>query len=232
MNSWRMERLFGIVGVALLLFYLVARVQALVIPTIDLWDFQEALASPSIDGAKTKPNPPKVDFALWSEKRIREYETALGMKRDRPLAVLTISRIGVQVPVFEGTGDLTLNRGAGRIPGSAKLGSSGNVGIAAHRDGFFRGLKDIREGDHIELTLPGASLVYIVDSIKIVDPSDVSVLQARLRPSLTLVTCYPFYFIGSAPKRYIVQATLDGAEKTSVSGVNSSDQKDDKENKP
>jgi sortase A len=80
--------------------------------------------------------------------------------------------------------------------------------IAAHRDGFFRGLKDIRIGDEIEIDTPGPSLTYVVDALTIVDPSDVSVLEPREVPTVTLVTCYPFYFAGSAPQRFIVQAAL------------------------
>jgi len=82
------------------------------------------------------------------------------------------------------------------------------VGIAGHRDGFFRGLKDLTTGDTIELVMPDEVQRYVVDEITIVDPKDVSVLAARAKPTITLVTCYPFYFIGSAPQRYIVQASL------------------------
>jgi sortase A len=233
MKPWNIERFSGIAAAALLVFYLVARIHSLVMPKVDLWSFQaHELTSSSGAARKTQSTTSKLDFGLWSEKRVREYRTALGMKLDPPLAVLTIPRIGVQVPVFDGTDDLTLNRGAGRISGTGRLGSSGNAAIAAHRDGFFRGLKDVREGDHIGLAVHGAALLYTVDSLKIVDPSDVSVLRTRVRPSLTLVTCYPFYFVGSAPQRYIVQATLANPEKTPVSGLNSTDQKGKKESTP
>jgi sortase A len=87
------------------------------------------------------------------------------------------------------------------------VGASGNLGIAGHRDGFFRGLKDIQTGDTISLVTTAATETYVVDNIKIVDPTDVSVLQPESVSSLTLVTCYPFYFIGSAPKRYIVHSS-------------------------
>ena len=81
-------------------------------------------------------------------------------------------------------------------------------------DGFFRGLKDIQEGDEIDLVTAGRRAAYLVDSIRIVTPDDVSVLRARGHPSLTLVTCYPFYFVGSAPNRYIVQASLSIQNKS------------------
>jgi sortase A len=104
--------------------------------------------------------------------------------------------------------------------GTAKPGSSGNIGIAAHRDGFFRSLKHIQEGDEIDLVTAGGKAAYMVDSIRIVNPEDVSVLRARGRPSLTLVTCYPFYFVGSAPNRYIVQASLSYPGQTKTRSQN------------
>jgi sortase A len=129
-------------------------------------------------------------------------------KTDPPLAVLEIAKLRIRVPVFDGTDDLTLNRGVGRIIGTAKLGETGNIGIAGHRDGFFRGLKDISEGDEIVLTTTAAKTIYIVDQIEIVSPADVRVLEPRRASSITLVTCYPFYFVGDAPKRFIVHASL------------------------
>ena len=107
---------------------------------------------------------------------------------------------------------MTLNRGVGRIAGTANPGESGNIGIAGHRDGFFRGLKDVGPGDKIEMVTQSRVETYVVDHVVIVDPSDVSVLEPRPQPSLTLVTCYPFYYLGSAPKRYIVQATVTASE--------------------
>src|SRR5215469_851377 len=88
----------------------------------------------------------------------------------------------------------------------------GNIGISGHRDGFFRGLKDIREGDGIELVTATGTDTYTIDHIVIVKPTDVSVLAPRPRPSITLVTCYPFYFVGSAPQRYIVQASMNPSD--------------------
>ena len=130
------------------------------------------------------------------------------------------------MPVFDGTDDLILNRGAGRISGTAKPGQPGNIGIAAHRDGFFRGLKDIRVGDRIELRTQGDASLYAVDDIEIVQPTDVTVLRNRPSPSLTLVTCYPFYFVGDAPQRYIVHASIVDSDKTAASKFNSAVQKE------
>lgn len=124
------------------------------------------------------------------------------------LAVLRIPQIQLVVPVLDGTDRLTLNHAVGRIAGTARPGESGNIGIAGHRDSFFRGLEKVKVGEPIELhTLKGTD-TYVIDQIKIVTPESVDVLQAGPKPSLTLVTCYPFHFVGSSPKRFIVRASL------------------------
>jgi sortase A len=148
-----------------------------------------------------------VDFSLWSEGRIDAYRDT-PVDQDRvPLAVLRIPGIDLEVPVFDGTDELTLNRAVGRIAGTARPGEAGNLGIAGHRDGFFRGLKDVSIGDEIELQTLTGTQRYAVTEITVTTPSDVEVLDPTDDPSITLVTCYPFYFVGSAPQRYIVRAT-------------------------
>ena len=149
-------------------------------------------------------NPP--DQSLWSEQRIAEYEASLAAGGDAPLAVLNIGRLGIEVPVYDGADDHNLNRGVARVRGTARIEANGNLGIAGHRDGFFRGLKDIQNGDAIELRTPQKLVTYRVVSIEIVDPDDVEVLAPTEERTLTLVTCFPFYFVGSAPQRYIVKA--------------------------
>lgn len=161
----------------------------------------------------------KVDFTLWSEKRIQAYEDSLLVRFRAPMAVLRIGKVNLEVPVLEGTDDLTLDRGVGHIPGTGVPGEDGNIGIAGHRDGFFRVLKDIGPGDGIELVTSTEKGIYTVDQIVLVLPNDVSVLQPRSRRSLTLVTCYPFYFVGSAPKRYIVQASLRDSQPLPLSST-------------
>jgi sortase A len=152
----------------------------------------------------------RVDFSLWSDKRIKEYEATLAEQFDAPLGILRVEKIRLEVPVFDGTDDRVLNRGVGRIVGTARIGATGNVGIAGHRDGYFRGLKDIVVGDTMELQTGTGIQTYVIDWIKTVNPDDVSVLKNESHPALTLVTCYPFYFIGSAPQRYIVHASFKG----------------------
>lgn len=125
-----------------------------------------------------------------------------------PLALLDIPRLNLSVPVRNGTDWLTLNHGVGRITGTARPGEQGNIGIAGHRDTYFRGLRNIKLGDVIELKRTEGIDTYKVDRLQIVPPSNVGVLRPSAVPMLTLVTCYPFYFVGSAPKRFVVTASL------------------------
>ena len=118
-----------------------------------------------------------------------------------PLAVLRIARIHLVVPVLEGASDVALNRGVGHIEETAMPGTGGNSGIAGHRDGFFRGLKDVVLGDAIELETLQERQLYRIERVWIVNPEQVSVLDSTPAQSITLVTCYPFYFVGSAPQR-------------------------------
>ena len=151
------------------------------------------------------------DQSLWSPVRVNAWRQAIGEPVPAPLAVLRIPKIRLEVPVLPGTDDHTLDRAAGHIEDTAQPGMDGNSGIAGHRDGFFRGLKDITPGDVIELdTLQGTDM-YRVERTWVVKPEDVSVLDPTPTPALTLVTCYPFYFVGSAPQRFIVRAVrVDG----------------------
>lgn len=134
------------------------------------------------------------------------------------LGRLTSERIGLDVMIAEGVDYKTLRRAAGRIPGTARLDSEGNIGIAAHRDTFFRPLRNIEKGDVLEMETYQGSYRYRVDWTAVVDPSDVQFLNASSASELTLVTCYPFYYVGPAPQRFIVRATRvdDGATKTAA----------------
>ena len=123
------------------------------------------------------------------------------------IAMLRIPRIAMEVPVGYGTGERVLFRGAGVIEGTALPGTAGNVAIAAHRDSFFRGLKDVEVGDLIEIETLDRTETYRVSTLTVVEPSDVSVLAETSEHSLTLVTCYPFNAIrAGGPLRYIVTA--------------------------
>jgi len=122
-----------------------------------------------------------------------------------------IPRIGVSAIVLEGVDKKTLRRGVGHIPETPLPEEGGNVALAAHRDSFFRGLKDIRKNDIITLKTLESTYYYRVDWTEIVLPEDTHVLAGSGAPELTLVTCYPFYYVGSAPKRFVVEAQLAGA---------------------
>ena len=148
------------------------------------------------------------DYALWSEKRIADYHEGNTIRDEAPLAIMSIDTLELKVPIYNGTDEINLNRGAGRIKGTAWIDSPGNLGIAGHRDGFFRVLKDIELGDSISMLTHQGNSEFVVSSITIVDPSDVSVLAPTDASTITLVTCYPFYFVGHAPKRYIVKGEL------------------------
>ena len=150
--------------------------------------------------------PQAPDLSLWGSERISAWRTALTEPAPPPLAVLRVPKIRLEVPVLPGTDDFTLNRAVGHIDGTALPGTEGNSGIAGHRDGFFRGLKDIAAGDVMELETLRGKETYRVERIWVVAPEDVSVLDATPTRSLTLVTCYPFYHVGPAPQRFIVRA--------------------------
>lgn len=147
------------------------------------------------------------DLSSWSESRITAYRQA-ALSGGAPEAILRIPSLDLEVPVYAGTAERNLNRGAGRIEGTAPAGSGGNVGIAAHRDGFFRPLKDIRLGDTLYLDTPRTRTEYRVTFTKIVEPYAVEVLNDTPQAAVTLVTCYPFYYVGAAPKRFIVRAEV------------------------
>ncbi len=119
---------------------------------------------------------------------------------------IEIERIGLSAVVFEGTGKDTLRRAVGHIPGTALPGQPGNTGLSAHRDTFFRPLRNIRQNDIITLTTLRGDYRYSVVSTRVVAPTGVSVLDPSETEVLTLVTCHPFYFVGSAPNRFIVRA--------------------------
>lgn len=158
-----------------------------------------------------------VDSVLSAKRAIATFEQSAGADSApsdgessgalAPFALLEVERLNLTVPVFLGTDALTLNRGAGVVEGTALPGDDGNIVISAHRDSFFRALKDIEVSDRIELRTSDASQEFRVEVIFTTDPLDVSVLDPTEQPTLTLITCYPFYYIGFAPERFIVRAT-------------------------
>jgi sortase A len=160
-----------------------------------------------------------LDAGLYqaSARRTPESQIQLGKERSeiqpRPaikpgdlLGRLDIPRLGLSVAVLQGTRSRMLRLGTGHIEGTPLPGEAGNSGIAGHRDTFFRGLKDIRKNDEIQFQAATGLIRYEVDWAKVVAPDDLSVLAPSTESALTLVTCYPFYFVGPAPKRFVVRA--------------------------
>jgi len=119
---------------------------------------------------------------------------------------IEIPRLLLSSVVVEGIGRTTLRRVVGHIPGTALPGQAGNVGLAGHRDTLFRPLKDLRIKDEIRFSTLSGDFKYVVESLLIVEPDNVGVLAPSSENVLTLVTCYPFFYIGAAPKRFVVRA--------------------------
>jgi sortase A len=188
------ERTAWVVGVVLISLYGGMR----------LW--AEDARAAAVQEFRAATLPP--DQSLWSPKRVEAYAEAQ-KTGDAPQALLRIPQLTLDVPVYGDDSEMNLDRGAGHIPGTTALVQPGNIGIAAHRDGFFRKLKDVELGMDIYLEQGGRTLRYHIVEISIVTPEESAVLAPTDRPSVTLVTCYPFYFVGSAPKRFIVRGELD-----------------------
>ena len=219
MNIRKAEQVMFIIGLALLAVWVGARLRSSVSSKAAIAQFEAEETANAADGTSPLLDPAlasNVDFRLWSVKRVAAYKDSLAKKKDAPLAILRIPKISLEVPIFNGTDDLTLNRGVGRILGTAQVGQPGNLGIAGHRDGFFRGLQSIVAGDVVELARPGFRDRYTVGQIRIVRPEDTYVLEPTPGPTLTLVTCFPFYFVGSAPKRYVISALLESARQSDL----------------
>ncbi|HEY3938541.1 MAG TPA: class D sortase [Bryobacteraceae bacterium] len=159
-----------------------------------------------------------VGSSLWATagSRVARYaafqsglEWIFGMQEpDNAPARLSIPRLGMSVLVVDGADERSLALGAGRIHGTARIGERGNVVIAGHRDMAFRALRDVKAGDEVRVVADGTTYKYIVNRIRIVEPSDVSVLHDDGVPKLTLITCYPFCYVGDAPQRYVVEAEM------------------------
>jgi len=159
----------------------------------------------------------QADEARQFQQQIKDFKPAIASEGSfhevsfrpltgKPLGEIELTRIGVTAMILEGTDDRTLRRAVGHIPGTSLPGEPGNVAIAGHRDTFFRALRNVRQDDQITLMTLEGSYRYRVDSIKVVGPEDTQVLDNSGGDILTLVTCFPFYFVGPAPRRFIVRA--------------------------
>lgn len=145
------------------------------------------------------------------ERRLEWAEPAEGDLVGR----VVVRRLGISAIVHHGTSDRTLRRAVGHIPGTGLPGTGGNVGLAGHRDSFFRGLGEVRAGDLVEMETLHGDFTYRVEEAFVVEPHEVRVLDPPARGEgevVTLVTCHPFYWAGPAPDRFIVHARLEASD--------------------
>jgi sortase A len=161
-------------------------------------------------------------FEAIAEFRLPRMQPAPGphsvaVAEGEVIGEMIIPRLDLKTIVVQGDSNKILRRSVGHLPKSPLPGEPGNVALAGHRDGFFRPLKDIQPGDAVTIQTPGVEYNYQVESTEIVLPTDVEVLQSTNESTLTLVTCYPFYYVGPAPKRFIVRARQIGRLQTQSS---------------
>ena len=192
------ERLLLVIGIASLGYYGYVSAETALYQAYETRELNAILAS--VPAAERTASPATSSRAVT--RRVPPPGSAVGK--------IEIPRLGVSAVVRAGSDARTLQLAVGHIPGTALPGETGNVGLAAHRDTFFRRLEDIRAGDEVRVVTPDGTFTYEVEGTRIVEPSDVWVLDPTARPALTLVTCYPFRFVGSAPQRFIVRAQLAG----------------------
>jgi sortase A len=143
---------------------------------------------------------------IFEQKQQDVNLSAVVAKQGDVLGRIGIPRLGMAIAILEGTSAQALRLGVGHIEGTALPGEQGNSGIAGHRDTFFRALKDIRIDDEIQIQTATGLSRYRVDWMRIVAPEDTGILSPANMPSITLVTCYPFHLVGSAPERFVVHA--------------------------
>ncbi len=223
MTARVVEKSLLVIALLLLGSYVMARIYHSVLSRVEVWRFasQERVDQPGLEPTHRLiwPAQEETNPNLWSPGRVMAFWESLSRQFAPPIGVLRVPKINLEVAVLEGTDEWTLNRAVGRIIGTARMGEQGNVGIAGHRDGFFRGLKELQVGDTLHLVTPEKTEIYTVDRILIVDPQAVHLLGPRPEPSITLVTCYPFYYVGSAPERYVVQGLLKNSPTTQETDV-------------
>lgn len=198
---------FFFVGVLVLGYVAVTLLEVKLYQTSETRRFQLALKASRASGGDVSPAPsllPPVAGADANQAKVGNVATAGA--RNSPLGRIEISSIGVAAMILEGVDSRTLRRAIGHIPGTAFPGQRGNVGLAGHRDTFFRALRNIRKDDEITLETLDGSYRYRVDFTRVVAPEYIEALSGSEDASLTLVTCYPFSFVGPAPQRFIVRA--------------------------
>jgi sortase A len=189
----RLEALSWLAGVLLLLAYGTVRADAEIGRRQDVLEF-DAVATP--------------DTSLWAKSRLQAWRSSLLRSAGPMLAIVRVPSADLEVPLYANTSELHLNRGVGLIEHTSAPGISGNLGIAGHRDGFFRQLEGVKIDDSIEVRTRDRLYTYRVTFISIVSSNDAQLLAPTLSPAITLVTCYPFRFVGRAPQRFVVRGVL------------------------
>jgi sortase A len=187
--GWKDVRNWILLGSGAVLLFLGGR--ELVLSTTGQQDAAQAFAESAASGPNYNP-------------------VSLQVTKGDTVARLLIPRLGAVLFVVEGTDEEQLRRGPGHMPSTVLPGAVGNCVIAGHRDTHFRVLKDIRKGDAVILEDAAGSHVYRVRKTSVVSASDSSSLEPTRDPRLNLITCYPFYYVGPAPKRFVVEAALEG----------------------
>jgi sortase A len=187
------ERVLFVIALACLGYYTYVQAESFLYQRVEERELDQILASRADSPVATSGRP---------GRRAAQPQPPEGATIGR----LEIPRLHVSAIVRAGSDSRTLRLAVGHIPGTALPGDDGNVGLAGHRDTFFQRLRDIRADDEIVVTTPTGVFRYRVERTDIVQPSDVWVLDPTPRPTLTLVTCYPFSYVGSAPQRFIVRA--------------------------
>lgn len=149
------------------------------------------------------------DMSLWAPGRVVDYQNSLGAELPPVMGVLEVPSVKLEVPIYQTASELVMDRAAGVIDGMAYPHEGGNIGISGHRDGYFRVLENVQVGDTIVLQTLEGEKRFIIDATTIVEKTDTRLLKDTRDQTVTLVTCYPFYFVGHAPQRFIVTASLD-----------------------
>ena len=200
------QHFFFVVGILALSYCAVVLLDRWAFQAYQTWRFERALKDAQTS-AGANSQPASSPFPAQAEAdRARAVSFGIDGLAGSPLGRIEISSIGLAAMIMEGVDGRTLRHAVGHIPGTALPGQKGNVALAGHRDTFFRGLRNIHKDDEITLTTLRGSYLYRVDTTQVVEPKDIGVLRATADDILTLVTCYPFYFVGSAPKRFVVRA--------------------------
>ncbi|QFU76221.1 class D sortase [Halioglobus maricola] len=207
-------------GIVLLGFFVVHLAQGEVERRGAIGAFEEQLAVAQASSVVAPPVPDAIqpnfadigsepDTTLWAPGRVADYQASLLESLPPVLGVLEVPSINLKVPVYQTNTELVMDRAAGVIDGMAYPHEPGNIGISGHRDGYFRALKDIKVGETIVLQTLEGEKRFRIDETHIVEIDDTRLLQDTRDQTITLVTCYPFYFVGHAPQRFIVTASLD-----------------------